>query len=679
MALQLLDLPVELLIRVMFYLDMQSLKAVARVNRQLAVVASAPVLKKHYAMITTGMRDASDSTVPPDDVLDELNAYEYAWRHYKPLCSVTCSVPRNTVGLYELSGGYMFLGAAGRRALHYMPLPMPSHPTPQWSLLTIGENIVDFALALYEHNLVVAVTSHPDGQEGRDVLEIRLIDFPSGRPHPLAKQDRIFLCTSPADRHHPFLGIEVVGDTMIIATHYSRFDDDNMTSTLSFWDWKQGVKKMSFDAPKSSYTTFIFLTEDIVLVPNATNGTLEYWRISTTDTRHPAPLAVLHLPPLRTGVEYLDLACRAEPNPRADVPRAFPDAPPKGARRSSVAEQTTAADTGRTEPSFYPAAEDAICVFQVHLMRVMNEANQEMILQDGLPPINHLVLVVHRSAFTEILERLLRELKGAKSDAGSSPEADARSTSESPASSTEPPSSPSTGPTPAEPPSLPWSEWGPPVSRWLDYARVNYNWITTSCGQRMVATPAPEVQFREGAGFVDVYDFNPYTVEKMREVRRRKEEEARLRAEAIAWRKYEMRKEGWTEEMSFDVRMPGGSAGAMRRGSVEATVNQLNHEHNDQESPAMRAIRLGLPQFDLIMGEDSDSDDEEEPANAGPVLVDEPSRMRTLFEGRLESQLPYIKTRSPNPPFYSGVMADHRRIIGMKQDGGREIEVSCFL
>ena len=93
---------------------------------------------------------------------------------------------------------------------------------------------------------------------------------------------------------------------------------------------------------------------------------------------------------LRTGVEYLDLACRAEPNPRADVPRAFPDAPPKGARRSSVAEQTSTADTGRTEPSFYPAAEDAICVFQVHLMRVMNEANQELILQDGLPPINHL-------------------------------------------------------------------------------------------------------------------------------------------------------------------------------------------------------------------------------------------------------------------------------------------------
>ena len=76
------------------------------------------------------------------------------------------------------------------------------------------------------------------------MLEIRLIDFPSGRPHPLAKQDRIFLCTSPADRHHPFLGIEVVGDTMVIATHYSRFDDDNMPSTLSFWDWKQGVKKM---------------------------------------------------------------------------------------------------------------------------------------------------------------------------------------------------------------------------------------------------------------------------------------------------------------------------------------------------------------------------------------------------------------------------------------------------
>ncbi|KAI5827985.1 hypothetical protein K523DRAFT_277763 [Schizophyllum commune Tattone D] len=652
MALQLLDLPVELLIRIMFYLDMKSLKAVARVNRQLAVVASAPVLKKHYAMITTGMRDASDSTVPPDDVLDELNAYENAWRHYKPLCSVTCSVPRNTVGLYELSGGYMFLGAAGRRALHYMPLPMPSHPTPQWSLLTIGENIVDFALALYEHNLVVAVTSHPDGQEGRDVLEIRLIDFPSGRPHPLAKQDRIFLCTSPADRHHPFLGIEVVGDTMVIATHYSRFDDDNMPSTLSFWDWKQGVKKMSFDAPKSSYTTFIFLTEDIVLVPNATNGTLEYWRISTTDPRHPAPLAVLHLPPLRTGVEYLDLACRAEPNPRADVPRAFPDAPPKGARRSSVAEQISTADTGRTEPSFYPAAEDAICVFQVHLMRVMNEANQELILQDGLPPINHLVLVVHRSAFMEILERLLREPKDAKADANSSAEASSASTAPL---TNDSPSSPTTDPAHAEPPSLPWSEWGAPVSRWLDYARINYNWITTSCGQRMVATPAPEIQFREGAGFVEVCDFNPYTVEKMREAKQLKKEEARRKVE---------------EMYRLEDEILNGTSG-----SGIPPAKEMSQEEIDEE-----VVRFILREFAPSGATDADSDsDEEEPADTGPVLVDEPGRMRTLFEGRLESQLPYIKTTSPIPPFYSGVMADHRRIIGMKQDGGREIEVSCFL
>ncbi|KAL1757002.1 hypothetical protein FB107DRAFT_273364 [Schizophyllum commune] len=663
MALQLLDLPVELLIRVMFYLDMKSLKAVARVNRQLAVVASAPVLKKHYAMITTGMRDASDSTVPPDDVLDELNAYEYAWRHYKPLCSVTCSVPRNTVGLYELSGGYMFLGAAGRRALHYMPLPMPSHPTPQWSLLTIGENIVDFALALYEHNLVVAVTSHPDGQEGRDVLEIRLIDFPSGRPHPLAKQDRIFLCTSPADRHHPFLGIEVVGDTMVIATHYSRFDDDNMPSTLSFWDWKQGVKKMSFDAPKSSYTTFIFLTEDIVLVPNATNGTLEYWRISTTDPRHPAPLAVLHLPPLRTGVEYLDLACRAEPNPRADVPRAFPDAPPKGARRNSVAEQTSTADIGRTEPSFYPAAEDAICVFQVHLMRVMNEANQEMILQDGLPPINHLVLVVHRSAFMENLERLLREPKDAKAAANSSAEASSASTAPLTSDS---PSSPTTDPAHVEPPSLPWSEWGPPVSRWLDYARINYNWITTSCGQRMVATPAPEVQFREGDGFVDVYDFNPYTVQEMREIRWRKEGEAYQK--------------GWDKALKKFTRLSEKHEESENSPEVPASqsAGDASSSTTGWSFPIITSDMFGDPSDD---SDDEEEEEEEEPPvdGARAILNDVPSHMRTLFEDILESRLPYVKTRSPNPPFYSGVMADHRRIIGMKQDGGREIEMSCFL
>ncbi|KAF8880300.1 hypothetical protein BD779DRAFT_1446352 [Infundibulicybe gibba] len=58
---------------------------------------------------------------------------------------------------------------------------------------------------------------------------------------------------------------------------------------------------------------------------------------------------------------------------------------------------------------------------------------------------------------------------------------------------------------------LPWSDWGPPVTRWIDTEGTTTRWITTTSGQRCVSismdTPSPII----------IFDFNPRNVAKVKD------------------------------------------------------------------------------------------------------------------------------------------------------------------
>ncbi|KAL1741631.1 hypothetical protein HDZ31DRAFT_84704 [Schizophyllum fasciatum] len=645
MALHILDLPIELLVRIALFADLRSWSALACANRRFFAIAQTPTLRRHHTLLATGMRDTSHGAVPADALVAQVQAADGAWGAFQPAFTVARPIPHDTAGLYELSGGYLFFGTAGhRQSIYYMPLPTPEMKNPEWSLLNLGEYVVDFALSLYEHNLIVAVTSRPDWDDPESTaLEIRLLDFPSGRPHPLARQERIFLLKTPRAKPLPFLGIEVVGDTMAVATHYSRFrsfgNGQHPPSTISFWDWKEGTQFVRAEGAPFSYTTFIFLTEDLLLVPNATLGTFEYWRISTTDPKRPAPAAILHLPPLKAHVRILDMACRAEPNPRADAPRAFFGASGSHDQKADAhaQEKGKARAAGPAEPPFYPAAEDAICVFQVHLTRALpgEEESDEDEDEEGRVG-NRLVLVVHRSAFVRIFEELMaRDAAFAKGS-----DAQGRSNAQGPGAEGASQHDVDDGGA-AEPPSLSWAEWGPPVSRWLNHEECNLNWITTSCGQRMAATLSPFYQSVYRDGLVDLYDFNPHAVERARR---------------------NLRKEGM--------------ASAERKAS-EGKKDEADKPENVVEEAT------GMEEGDLEDGiEQVQFDDDLEPSfeRNSETIVCETSTMHTLFEGPLESRLPYVLTRSSRHLYLSGVMLDHRRVIGTTESGvnGTILTVQCF-
>ena len=60
----------------------------------------------------------------------------------------------------------------------------------------------------------------------------------------------------------------------------------------------------------------MFLSPQILLLPNATDGFFELWQVpSTPDTAPTRPILALGLPPLKRGHFISMLSCRGEPNP----------------------------------------------------------------------------------------------------------------------------------------------------------------------------------------------------------------------------------------------------------------------------------------------------------------------------------------------------------------------------
>jgi len=293
---------------------------------------------------------------------------------------------------------------------------------------------------------------HPSNKP--TTLEMRLLSFSTGQPHPLAEQPII-----PITSISPLLGhcnalIEVVGDFLALLISFPEARDEN-EARFFLVRWKKGETHSMklpelWHVPQSSeweaLTSFAFLLQDTLVFPDITQNVLRIAKIviDSDDTPHLVPLCVLHLPPLNRHTSILDLSCRAEPNPTGSCssPRPAPSDRP-----------------------FRDKAEDAIIMFNVYIGH------------------NHVLsapfaFVVHRRALLGHIPAVHR----ACAPFCSAPE-------------------------PAPPlVHVPWSAWGPTATRWFSGSSTSMTWITTTTGQRAVTLedrmPTPII----------VRDFNPYAV-----------------------------------------------------------------------------------------------------------------------------------------------------------------------
>jgi len=309
-------------------------------------------------------------------------------------------------------------------------------------------------------------------------LEIRLLRFSTGQPHPLAERPIIFITTKSLLLGHCNVLIEIVGDilALLITFPWARNEQEDMFFLVH---WKKGeahcVSGITAHSSLFAYTVFYlygqlrsfewgayayfsFLSQDTLVIPNLIQNTLEIVKIviKSDDIPFLVHLCVLNLPPLTRRASIIRLGCRAEPNPTGSGPLAIP------------------APSNRP---FRDKAEDAIILFSVLIEDIQIHPGQF-----HFPQTRPFSFIVHRRALLDHIPAVHR-------------------TCALFCSTPEPP---------PETVQVAWEAWGTTATRWFEGDPASMRWITTTAGQRAVT-------MEDGASTpIIVRDFNPYAVRSAR-------------------------------------------------------------------------------------------------------------------------------------------------------------------
>ncbi|KAJ7135496.1 hypothetical protein C8R43DRAFT_1021276 [Mycena crocata] len=337
---RLLDVLPELLIQILFFLDLDDLHSCRQTCRFLSdVIETSIEIQYLMARLTAQVADNPSSTLPASERLALLHAREDAFALVNP--SWACSIPVTFVasGLYELSAGFFFLGEDPRKALRYIELPSEqSASPPQWERITLSSpqsTIIDFGLAIEEHDLIVIATYTPIFGTNQGLVNMECRAMSTHLPHPQAQK------TIEVHTSHwgiPNIILEIVGDHIVLVVSYAHTITPDH---VYVYEWRTAKLKMTIEADCRTYFGAVFLTPEILMLPNTITATLELWTIPSEQT---TPTLTLHLPHLLPGMRIRLMTARGEPNPSLSKLRKLERVP------------------------FHSTAEDSIIVFHIKFL-----------------------------------------------------------------------------------------------------------------------------------------------------------------------------------------------------------------------------------------------------------------------------------------------------------------------
>ena len=164
-----LALPIELLIRVFSFLDLQDLLRLDVVDRlHHDLIRQTPALVYRTRLLELGLRDESSH----HNLTEKLRLLDKRCNSLidiDGLHQVRVKVAHQPSNIYDLSSGVYILGDSlnphtprTTKALRCLDLSSvatgPSIHDHVWPHFTMGASIVDIGLALQEHNLLAAIT-----------------------------------------------------------------------------------------------------------------------------------------------------------------------------------------------------------------------------------------------------------------------------------------------------------------------------------------------------------------------------------------------------------------------------------------------------------------------------------------------------------------------------------------
>ncbi|KAI8978854.1 hypothetical protein BD414DRAFT_120490 [Trametes punicea] len=505
------ELSPELLVHILSYLDYQDLQVCRRVNQGMnRLIQSSIVLRYSMQLQLYGYEDNPSCSLAIADKLRLLRQQETSWSRLDFERETSVRIPFNPSSIYDLTDGVLLLGEStsgiqsGADTIRWTRLPglisSQNASSPDiWEKIDVGAHIIDVGLAVEEHDLIVVATDR-ETEDHHTKFELRLIQLSTGLNHPLASQPAITLAIvqvpPQAVAGNCSVCIEIIGDLLCFLFHYPG-GSTTPPAMFEVYNWKTGqcLQIRGLDCP--SYSTFTFLSPDVIALPNCADNTIELCRIESTSIEMNAPpkqlqsSCILQLPSLGEGHSIAQVTCRSEPK---------------------MTKTTRNAPAFRSREPFHLSPEDAVVIFNVmtHDSQGIHEC---------------LTLIVHTAALLRILDEQTASAMSLRYPEAPPSPFKAPSVSQvnvveflmAPSHDTLPSNSPSRGP-----PRLPWAQWGPKICRWLEASFGASRWITTTCGQRYVTVEEDPIDDESSRSTIVVYDFNPHNVRRLAAQHRRR-------------------------------------------------------------------------------------------------------------------------------------------------------------
>ncbi|KAG6899891.1 hypothetical protein C0993_005690 [Termitomyces sp. T159_Od127] len=230
--LQLFDLPLDLVTRVLFFLHPRELSILQQTHSRFRqLIHESKRFQYRFAIALAGVADNMHSTHTAPERLTLLKNREEGWLQMNIDFQKSIPKVKFASGIYDLTGGIYFRGDLSRRSIHYCQLPSRSSDTPCWKIINVEKAIVDIGVSVYEHDLI-AITPDPK-REGHSIIEIILVELSTGKLHPLAKQPILFISETQASK--PSILLEIVGEFLVLVMTHT-FRQFNPPDTLQAFE-----------------------------------------------------------------------------------------------------------------------------------------------------------------------------------------------------------------------------------------------------------------------------------------------------------------------------------------------------------------------------------------------------------------------------------------------------------
>ena len=168
-TLSLLDIPLELIVSIILYLSPHDIISCQRTCRKLYDVCNVAALRYLVQLERSGVSDDLRPGISYPERLLLLQRREEAWENLEFRKYVQVTVPFESTGIYDLTGGAFLLGMRlhsidSRPTIGYSYITLPSltsteDPKLKWGGCRMGIQILDVGLAVHEHDLIAALTA----------------------------------------------------------------------------------------------------------------------------------------------------------------------------------------------------------------------------------------------------------------------------------------------------------------------------------------------------------------------------------------------------------------------------------------------------------------------------------------------------------------------------------------